>query len=249
MGIRLSLHDESLRDRDQWSEANRQVLYALFATEEIASQFTVFAENTWLRPPSLEEEIAFWMGSVRYEIGQMHGVLQGLPEATDGAMGGSTSESMAATRSSLGTEVLVVHDGVGEAGTHVASYIRTLGVTAFALKRQERGTRIMGRLQDASVGFAVVLLTAEPDQHPSAPANAEVDPSREAVFGLGFALGNLGANRVCALKLGNVAEPSDMPGLRCVPLDSDDRWKFFLANELRTAGFEITARAAVAPDS
>ena len=236
------------RDRDRWSAANRQLLYALFATEDVASRYTVFAENTWLRPPSLEEEITFWMGSVRHELGQMHGVLRGLPGAADGVVADSTSGSPAATRSPLGTEVLVVHDGVGEAGTHVASYIRTLGVTASALKREERGTRIMERLQDASVGFAVVLLTAEPDQDPSAPADAEAAPSREAVFGLGFALGHLGGNHVCALKLSNVAEPSAMSGLRCVPLDSDDRWKFFLAKELRTAGFEITARASQGPD-
>lgn len=90
--------------------------------------------------------------------------------------------------------------------------------------------------------MTAVLLTADTVEDPPSSEEAAMEPSRESVFGLGYALGKLGENRVCALKVGSVAEPSNMPGLRCVPLDSEDAWKFLLAKKLRTAGFAITVR-------
>ena len=230
------------RERGPWSDANRQLLYALFATSDIANRHVAHTEATWMRPPSFEEEITFWMGSIRHEIGQLHGVLQALQQHPDTT--GGAREQAGPDASSLGTEVLVVHNGVAEAGALVASYLQSLGLTVSALRKEEHGSAIMGRLDDAAVGFAAVLLTSEPTEDSPTSAQAPAEPSREAVFGLGYALGRLGGNRVCALKVGNVAEPSDMPGLRCVPLDSDDAWKYLLAKELRSAGFAITVRAA-----
>ena len=232
-----------MRERGSWSDANRQLLYALFTTGDIANRHVVLTEATWLRPPRTEEEITFWMGSVRHEIGQLHGVLQALQQHPEGAEDGARPQAIP-DPGSLGKEVLVVHNGVAEAGALVASYLQSLGLTVSALKREEQGSGIMGRLDDAAVGFAAVLLTADPTEGSPTSADAPGEPSRETVFGLGYALGRLGEKRVCALKVGEVAEPSDMPGLHCVPLDSNDAWKFLLAKELRAAGFAITVRAA-----
>ena len=143
--------------------------------------------------------------------------------------------------------MLVVHTVFAEAVALVASYLQSLGLMVSVLEREEHGSGIMERLDDAAVGFAAVLLAADATEDSPVPAEApteQTEPSRETVFGLGYALGKLGENRVCALKVGDVAEPSSMPGLHCVPLDSDDAWKFLLAKELRTAGFAITVRAA-----
>ncbi len=235
-----------MRERAPWSEANRQILYALFTTSDIANRHVTLTEATWLRAPSAEEEIIFWMGSVRHEIGQLHGVLQALQQIPDAVAEGAQQQD-APDPASRGTDVLVVHNGVAEAGALVASYLQTLGLTVSVLEREEHGSAIMARLDDAAVGFAAVLLAADATE--DSPTSAEeptehTEPSQEAVFGLGYALGKLGENRVCALKVGDVAEPSNMPGLHCVPLDSDDAWKFLLAKELRTAGFAITVRAA-----
>lgn len=235
-----------MRDRAPWSEANRQILYALFTTSDIANRHVTLTEATWLREPSFEEEIIFWMGSVRHEIGQLHGVLQALQQVPDAAAD-SPQQKDAPGPSSRGTDVLVVHNEVAEGGALVASYLQSLGLTVSVLEREETGSGIMARLDDAAVGFAAVLLAADPtaDSPTSAEAPTEpTEPSRETVFGLGYALGKLGESRVCALKVGDVAEPSNMPGLHYVPLDSDDAWKFLLAKELRTAGFAITVRAA-----
>ena len=234
-----------MRERAPWSEANRQILYALFTTGDIANRHVTLTEATWLREPSFEEEITFWMGSVRHEIGQLHGVLQTLQQVPDDAAGSGPHEA-GPDPASRGTDVLVVHNGVAEAGVLVASYLQSLGLTVSALKREERGSGIMARLDDGAVGFAAVLLIADATE--GSPTSAKppagpMEPSRETVFGLGYALGKLGEKRVCALKVGDVAEPSNMPGLRCMPLDSDDAWKFLLAKELRAAGFAITVRA------
>jgi predicted nucleotide-binding protein len=150
--------------------------------------------------------------------------------------------------SSPDTEVLVVHDGITEAEDLVEPYLMSLGLTVSAWKQEVHGTEIMARLENTAVGFAVVLLTAQPAEGSSTPADAAAEPSRETIFGLGYALGRLGEDRVCALKVGNVVEPPSMPSLHCLPLDSADQWKFLLAKELRGAGFAITVRAAARGD-
>ncbi len=179
------------------------------------------------------------MGSVRHEIGQLHGVLQALQQLPDDAPGGDR-ERVVSDPSSRGTKVLVVHNGVAEAGAMVASYLHSLGLTVSVQKGDEHGSGIIERIDDAAVGFAAVVLAPDPTEDSPRSAEAPAEPSRETVFGLGYALGKLGENRVCALKVGTVAEPAHMPGLRCVPLDSDENWKFLLAKELQTAGFTVT---------
>ena len=143
-----------MRERSPWSATNSQVLYALFTTSDIADRHVPLTEATWIREPGLEDEITFWMGSVRHEIGQLHGVLQALQQLLDDAPGGKA----VADALSRGTEVLVVHNGVAEAGGMVASYLHSLGLTVSVQKRDEHGSGIIERLDDAAVGFAAVVL-------------------------------------------------------------------------------------------
>jgi predicted nucleotide-binding protein len=56
---------------------------------------------------------------------------------------------------------------------------------------------------------------------------------------LGYFIGRLGRERVCALKRGEVEIPSDFAGMVWVPMDSSSGWKFSLANELKAAGYAI----------
>ena len=97
------------------------------------------------------------MGSVRHEIGQLHGVLQALQQVPD-AVADDAGLQDAPDPPSRGTHVLVVHNGVAEGGALVASYLQSLGLTVSVLEREEHGSGIMERLDDAAVGFAAVLL-------------------------------------------------------------------------------------------
>ena len=59
------------------------------------------------------------------------------------------------------------------------------------------------------------------------------------VLELGYFIGRLGRNHVCALKRGELEIPSDFTGVVYVPFDASDGWKQALGRELQAAGFEI----------
>ena len=59
------------------------------------------------------------------------------------------------------------------------------------------------------------------------------------VLELGYFLGSLGRNRVCALHKGDIEIPSDYDGVLYVKLDEADAWQAKLAQELDRAGLSI----------
>jgi predicted nucleotide-binding protein len=56
---------------------------------------------------------------------------------------------------------------------------------------------------------------------------------------LGYFLGKLGRDRVCALQRGEVEIPSDFSGVVYVPFDNSGGWKQALGRELEAARFDI----------
>ena len=99
--------------------------------------------------------------------------------------------------------------------------------------------------QHAQVGYAIVLLTPddvglfqgdENDLKPRARQNV--------IFELGFFIGRLGREHVCALIKGDVEIPSDYAGIEYIPFNDADDWQLRLIRELKSGGFEIDANRA-----
>jgi predicted nucleotide-binding protein len=66
---------------------------------------------------------------------------------------------------------------------------------------------------------------------------------QNVVFELGYFMGRLRRNRVCAIKKGKVELPSDILGM--VWLSFEGRWKRDLAMELEKAGYPIDWRRLI----
>ena len=99
--------------------------------------------------------------------------------------------------------------------------------------------------QHAQVGFAAALLT--PDDVGALKSNEKKLKPRarqNVVFELGYFLGLLGRERVCALTKGNVEIPSDYDGVVYISLD-DGGWKMDLIRELRNVDFDVDANRAL----
>jgi predicted nucleotide-binding protein len=116
-----------------------------------------------------------------------------------------------------------------------------LGLDPIILHEQTNaGRSILGKLEhNADVGFAVVLLT--PDDVGAAKAEFTQPKPRarqNVIFELGFFIGKLGTDRVCALHKSSVELPSDYAGIAYVSMD-DTGWQLNLARELKTAGFDV----------
>jgi predicted nucleotide-binding protein len=59
------------------------------------------------------------------------------------------------------------------------------------------------------------------------------------IFELGFFIGKLGRERVCALFETGVEIPSDYAGVVFVELDPRQSWRFEVAKEIRAAGLPV----------
>lgn len=88
------------------------------------------------------------------------------------------------------------------------------------------------------MSFAVVLLT--PDDEGCAKGS-ELEPRarQNVLLELGYFIGKLGRDRVCALKRGRVEIPSDFAGVVWETFDAGNGWKLALARELEAVGHSI----------
>ena len=122
----------------------------------------------------------------------------------------------------------------------MARVVERLGLEAVILHEQAgRSRTIIEKLEDHSdVDFAVILLT--PDDVGAAKADqANLKPRarQNVILELGYFVGKLGRDRVCALHADGVELPSDVLGVQYIELHHG--WEMELGKELRAAGFDI----------
>lgn len=140
------------------------------------------------------------------------------------------------------TDVFIVHGHDETARESVARFVTKLGLNPIILHEQaNKGRTIIDKFtQNASVGFAVVLLT--PDDYGGtidSPRTPQPRARQNVILELGFFGGKLGWDRVCALKRGEMELPSDYSGVVYVDLDSAGAWKLTLAKEMKAAGLPV----------
>ena len=139
--------------------------------------------------------------------------------------------------------VFVVHGRDEGAKESVARFLQKVGLEPVILSElPAKGQTIIEKFKSNSdVGFSVALLT--PDDAGALDGEAELIPRarQNVVFELGFFIGKLGRERVCALTKGEPEIPSDYAGVEYIPLDDHGAWQMKLFRELRAAGFDIDA--------
>jgi hypothetical protein len=138
-------------------------------------------------------------------------------------------------------KIFIVHGHDEGAREGVARFCEKIGFEAIILHEQaSRGMTIPQKLEAyGDVGFAIVLLT--PDDLGRSVAEDDLRPRarQNVILELGYFAGRLGADRVCALKRGEIDLPSDYVGVVYVEHDDAGGWRAKLGKELEAAGFEI----------
>jgi len=141
---------------------------------------------------------------------------------------------------SLTRRVFVVHGHDEGARETVARFLEKIGFEPIILHEQASRNRTVIEKIEAfqDVDFAVVLLT--PDDE-GCVKGGELKPRarQNVILELGYFMGRLGREKVCALKRGAVDIPSDFAGVVWVEMDSGIGWKQALGHELSAAGHEI----------
>ena len=150
-----------------------------------------------------------------------------------------TSEPDQVAIVSYSRRVFVVHGHDEGARETVARFLMQLGFEPIILHEQaNRGGTVMEKIEKhGDVGFAVVLLTPD-DEGCAKGATPEPRARQNVLLELGYFLGRLGREKVCALKRGSVEIPSDFAGVVWESMDGNG-WKQALGRELEAAGHEI----------
>ena len=175
--------------------------------------------------------------------------LEGLAEFLQTGVELSSGQSPAASPPVTGHGVFLVHGHDDRALHETARFLETLEQDVIILREQpNEGRTIIEKFEDyANVGFAVILLTADDLGGPVGASQHDQKPRarQNVVFELGYFIGKLGRNRVCALYTEGVEIPSDYSGVVYVPLDEQGAWRLAFAKEMKAAGLPIDMNLAL----
>lgn len=146
-------------------------------------------------------------------------------------------------------KLFIVHGHDGEARETVARFVEKIGLVAIILHEQaNKGRTVIEKVEaNSDVGFAIVLLT--PDDVGRSVASDELEPRarQNVLLELGYFIGQLGREKVCALKKGTLEIPSDFAGVVWENMDDAGGWKHALARELEASGQAIDWNQVMRP--
>lgn len=146
--------------------------------------------------------------------------------------------------------VFIVHGRENETKETVARFVQKMGLKPIILHEQPNtGLTVIEKLETFSkVSFAVILLT--PDDVgglASDKYNLRARARQNVILEMGYFLGKLARNRVCALYKQNIEIPSDYEGVLYIELDEKGGWKTKLAQEFVHAGLSINVSGLLEP--
>ncbi len=230
-------------DHSKWSEENTVMLTFLFSDKSIADNYNrgwaIFARGY----QSLAEETREFREDVNREVGKLQSILANL-DLVPGPLEAMTPSLSRNEPASIGRRIFIVHGHDEEARENVSRFIEKLGLQAVILHElPNAGRTIIEKFEDYSdVGFAVVLLTSDDIGASRGDPNVLRPRARQnVILELGYFLGKLGRERVCALFKGDIDIPSDYEGILYVKMDTSNAWTLALARELRHAGIDFDA--------
>lgn len=152
-------------------------------------------------------------------------------------------------QSLTGHRIFLVHGHDELALQETARFLEKLEQDVIILREQpNRGRTLIEKFEDyADVGFALVLLTPDDRGGPvTTPYDDQKPRARQNVlFELGYFIGRLGRNRVCALYRPGVEIPSDYSGVLYQEFDEKGAWRLELARELKAAGLSVDMNMAL----
>jgi predicted nucleotide-binding protein len=241
--------DDMEAERSKWSSYNTELLKRLFDSTSIADEYDHFGGAVIPGDAGLGWWINDFRRGMDTSITRLESILGRLELIPERSGGGSAQRDEASVSASvaLGSDVFVVHGHDDAAKQSAARFIEKLGLRAVILHEQPNaGRTIIEKFEKFSnVGFAVVLLT--PDDLCSAGSEAvqRARARQNVIFELGYFVGKLGRDRVCALYKEGVELPSDFQGVLFVPMDPHQGWHFLLAKEIKAAGIDIDLNKAI----
>lgn len=184
----------------------------------------------------------WFMDGIPVAVSTLKGLISDLEEMKEFAARAAPAATPKPSQPSR--RVFLVHGHDPAAKEAAARFLMKLDFKPVILHEQPNGGRTLIEKFEtyADVAFAVVLLTPDDVGYSKAkPAEMHDRARQNVVFELGFFIGKLGRDKVCALVTGDVEKPSDFHGVAYVTMDAGSGWKMDLARELNAAGLTFDA--------
>ena len=140
------------------------------------------------------------------------------------------------------SKVFIVHGHDGEAKQAVARFVEKIGFEAIILHEQaSSGKTIIEKIEaNSNVGFAIVLYTpCDLGASKEKPDQQKPRARQNVIFEHGYLIGKIGRKNVCALVKGDIEKPNDISGVVYIKIDEGDGWKYTVAKEMKTCGYDI----------
>jgi predicted nucleotide-binding protein len=236
--------DAVRNDYYKWSTYNEELLKRIFSDENLSDEYShhlrVFTFDG--TTPTLREDTQELHQDIDRDIHSLESIRERLdiiPEAVSSPMTKMQAENQSSNTSS---KVFIVHGHDEACRESVARFLEQQGIQPIILHEQaSKGRTIIEKLEaHADVDFAIVLLTPD-DVGSVADSQEPLKPRarQNVILELGYFIGKLGRDRVCAIHKDSVALPSDILGVVYVPFDRGSGWKLLLGKELREAGIAV----------
>ena len=226
-------------------KSDDEMLRQMFTTPKFAGEYAarfLFGRDE----SSLAEEVSYVHADIKDDTRRLESVKQRVelislaPSVMPGDKGRVPDKSNAKT-------VFIVHGHDDAVRETVARFVTKLDLVPIVLHEQaNEGRTIVDKLEThRNVGFAIILLTPDDIGGPNA-GNLRPRARQNVVLELGYFLGRLPRNRVCAIHKGPDLElPSDYMGVIYIPFDAAGGWRLVLARELRAAGLPVDMNKAI----
>jgi predicted nucleotide-binding protein len=141
--------------------------------------------------------------------------------------------------------VFVVHGHDAAAKDEVVLFLGKIGLEPVVLSEEPTlGRTVLEKLEShADVQYALVLLSPDESWSDTRRINRGGSRARQnVIFELGYFIGRLGRNRVCALYKPPVELPSDYHGTLYVEMDAEGNWRRTVIRELQASGLAIMSK-------
>jgi len=230
--------EKAKADITKWSKYNVELLTRLFDNSSIANEYNRFVGAIVPRNATLDWLVHDFRKNMKIKLTRLEAILERLELIPELQSLDIVSDKL----QSLGRDVFIVHGHDSMTKESVARFVEKLDLRAIILHEQpNEGKTIIEKFEDYSnVGFAIVILTPDDVGAPQNKANEQKPRARQnVIFELGYFVGKIGRNRVCALYKEDVDMPSDYNGVLYVPLDANDAWQLKLAKEIKQAGIDV----------
>jgi predicted nucleotide-binding protein len=113
--------------------------------------------------------------------------------------------------------------------------------------QSSKGMNLVAKFEtNPDIVFAITLLTADEFGYSRGkPEEVSPRPNQNVIFDLGYLVGRMKQNLVCALYEEGLDLPSKYQGRVFVPYDADGLWRLLIARNMKLAGVDIDLNKAI----